>query len=68
MLETLEPVPQWGRYHHLLRAINNLTPLVRREPISDTSHLVAISYFALPLSGSVTRDGGKVWRYYNIYN
>ena len=31
-----------------------------REPISDMSHLVVISSFALSLSGSATRDGGRM--------
>ena len=60
MLETLGPVPQWGRYHRLLREVNGITSPVGREPITDTSHLVVISFFALFLSGLVTMDSGSI--------
>ena len=51
LLETLQPVPQWGRYHHLLREINVLTFPVGREPIRNMSHLVAVSFLRFPLVG-----------------
>ena len=41
----------------MLRGVNDLTSPMRRDPICDISHLVVISSFALPLSGSVSRDG-----------
>ena len=55
MLETLGLVPQWGRYHHLLRGINDLTYPMGRDTITTMSHLVVIFSCALFLSGSVTR-------------
>ena len=50
LLESLGSLPQWGRYHHLLRRINDLTFPLGREPITDMSHLVVISSCALPAS------------------
>ena len=52
LLETLGPVPQWGRYHHLIRGINDLTSPMGRELITDMSHLVVISTCALLPNGS----------------
>ena len=45
-LKTIGLVPQWGRYHHLLRVINDLTSPVGRESITDMSYLVVISFCA----------------------
>ena len=40
-----------------------------REPISDMIHLVVISYFALHLDGTVTKDGGRafMWSYVDVF-
>ena len=57
-VRNLRTSTSWGRYHHLLRGIIDLTFPVGREPITDMIHLVVIPSFVLPLSGSVTRDGG----------
>ena len=59
MLETLEQVPQLGRYLHLLRGINDLTSPVGREPITNMSHLVVITPCALFLNWSVMRVRGR---------
>ena len=56
LLETLGPLPQQGRYHHLQRRINDLTSPMGKEPITDMSHLVVISSYALLLNESVTRS------------
>ena len=45
-----------GRYHRLLHGMNALTSPMRKEPITDMSHLVVISSYALLLTGSVTRS------------
>ena len=56
LLETVGPVPQWGRYHHLMNGINDLTSPVGREPITDTSYLVVKSSCVLLLNVSVTKS------------
>ena len=56
LLETLGPVPQEGRYHHLLCGSNDLTSPVGRKPITDMSHLVVRSSYVLLLNGLVTRS------------
>ena len=60
LLETLGPGPYWGRYHHFLRGINDLTSPVGREPINDMSHLVMMSSCELRLNGSVARSQEEV--------
>ena len=47
LLGTIEPLPQWGSYHHLLRGINNLISPMGRKPISDMSYLVMRSSIVL---------------------
>ena len=56
LLETLGPVPQEGRYHHLLRDINDRTSPVGREPITDMSHLVVMSSYVLLLNELVMKS------------
>ena len=56
MLEALGPVPQWGRYHHLLHEINDLTSPVGRESITGMSHLVVRTSCALLLNWSVMKS------------
>ena len=43
-----------GRYHHLIRRINDLISSVGREQIIDMIHLAAISSIASSVGGSVT--------------
>ena len=52
-LETLGPLPEWGRYHRLLRGTNDLTSPVGRETIVNMSHQVLNSSLALFLGGSL---------------
>ena len=56
LLEALGPVPQWGRYHHLLHEINDLTSPVGRELITDMSHLVVRTSCALLLNWSAMKS------------
>ena len=58
--ETLKPVPQWGRYHHLKRWINDLTFSEDVETISDMIHRVVRLCVTLSLLGSVSRSEGWV--------
>ena len=69
LLETLVPVPQWGRYHHLLHGINDPPSPVGRDPITNMSLLVVILSLMLPFSESVTRGGRreKLWVYVDVH-
>ena len=61
LLEILRLVPEWGRYQHLLRVVNDRTSPVGSDPISDVNHLVATSYVASSFCGSVTGIEGRVY-------
>ena len=64
--DILGPVPQWDRYHHLLREINDLTSPVGRDLISDTSRLVAILSVVSSFGGSVMGVEIKVNQWFHV--
>ena len=54
--ETLEPVPNWGRYHHLQCWIKDLTFPEERKPINNMSHRI-MRLFVTPCPwGSTSRS------------
>ena len=51
-LGILKLVPQWGRYHHFQRLINELTSPEEREPRIDMIHRIVMLFVTSSLGGS----------------